>query len=74
MFAALPWRHKIYVIFQIERRNVKWSIIATAGAVTAFSSTMEGHIAVASSIQEHNTGPFNTTADVTIKCVLDWYE
>jgi len=30
---------------------------------------VEGHIRVASTIQEHNTGQFNTTADVTIKFV-----
>jgi len=47
------------------------SSIATAGAVTAVSRTVEGHIRVASSIQEHKTGPFNTTADVTIKFVPD---
>jgi hypothetical protein len=35
---------------------------------------MEGHISVASSIQEHKTDPFNTAADVTIKFVLDRYE
>jgi hypothetical protein len=35
---------------------------------------VEGHIRVASSIQEHMTGPFNKTADVTIKFVLDCYE
>ena len=70
MFSALPWRHKIYVIFQVERRNVKRRIIATARAVTAFSRNTEGHIRVASSIQEHKTGPFNTTADVTTNSVL----
>jgi len=30
---------------------------------------VEGHIRVASSIQEQNTGQFNTTADGTIKFV-----
>jgi hypothetical protein len=32
---------------------------------------MEGHIRVASSIQEHKTGPFNTTADVTKMICFD---
>ena len=31
---------------------------------------MEDHIRAASSIQEHKTGPFNTTADVTITFVM----
>ena len=33
------------------------------------SRAMEGHIRVASSIQEHKTGTFNTTTDVTIRFV-----
>jgi hypothetical protein len=35
---------------------------------------VEGHIRVASGIQEHKIGPFNTTAAVTIKFVLGRYE
>jgi hypothetical protein len=31
---------------------------------------MEGYIIVASSISEHKTGPFKTTADITIKSAL----
>jgi len=45
--------------------------MATAGAFTAFSRSVEVHITAASGIKEHKTGPFNTTAAVTIKCVLD---
>jgi len=45
--------------------------MATAGAVTAFSRSVEGHITVESGIKEHKTGPFNVTADVTIKFVPD---
>ena len=71
MFSELLWRNTIYIIFQVARRYGKWSNIATAGAITAFSGTVEGHIRVASSIKEHKTGPFNTTADVTIQYVLD---
>jgi len=32
---------------------------------------VEGHIRVASSIQEHKTGPLNTAEDGTIKYFLD---
>ena len=71
MFSELQWRNKMYVILQVVIRYGKWSSIATAGAATALSRNMEGHISVASSIQEHETGPFNTTADVTIKFLLD---
>jgi len=71
MFSELHWRSTIYVILQVVIRYGKWSSIATAGAATALSRTVEGHIRVASSIQEYETGPFNTTADVTIKIVLD---
>ena len=74
MFSELHWRNKIYVILQVVIRYGKWNNIATAGAATALSRTVEGHIKVASSIQEHKTGPFNTTADVTIIFVLDWCE
>jgi len=35
---------------------------------------MESPIRVAGRIKGHKTGPFNTTADVTIKCVLDGCE
>jgi hypothetical protein len=71
MFTELCWSIKIYIILQVVIRYWKWSNIATAWAVTAISRTAEGHIRVASNIQEHNTGPFNTTADVRIKFVLD---
>jgi hypothetical protein len=71
MFSELHWRNKIYVILQVVIRYGKCSNIATAGAATALSRTVEGHMRVASRIQEHKTRPFNTTADVTIKCVLD---
>jgi len=71
MFTELCWRNKMYVILQVASRYGKWSSIATAGAITALSRIMEGHITVASSIQEHKTGSFNTTADVTIKFALD---
>jgi len=34
--------------------------------------TMESHIRVASNIEEHKTGPFNTIADVTKNlCCID---
>ena len=65
---------KIYVMFQFARRYGQWISTTTVGAVTAISKTMECHIWVASSIQEHKTVPFNTTADVTIKFLLDCYE
>ena len=71
MFSELHWRNKIYVILQVVIRYGKWSSIATAGAATILSRTVEGHVRVAGSIQEHKTGPFNTTADVTIEFVLD---
>jgi hypothetical protein len=71
MFTELRWSNKIYVIFQVARRYRMWSSIATAAAVTVFSRIMEGHIRVASSIQERKTGPLNKTADVTIKFVLN---
>jgi hypothetical protein len=71
MFSELQWRNKIYVIPQVVIRYAKWISIATAGAATALSRTKEGHFSVASRIQRHKTGPFNTTADVTIEFVLD---
>jgi hypothetical protein len=71
MFSELQWRNKIYVILQVVIRYGKWSNIATAWAATILSRIVEGQMTVASSIQEHKTGPFNTTADDTIKCVLD---
>jgi hypothetical protein len=61
----------MYVILQVVIRYGKWSSIATGGDVTAVSGTMVGHIRVASSIQEHKTGPFNKAADVTFTFVLD---
>ena len=48
--------------------------MATAGAVTSFRRTVEGHIRVSSGIKEHKTGPFNVTDDVTITFVLDLCE
>ena len=71
MIAELHWRNKIYVIFQVYRRWLKGINITTTRGVTALISTVEEHIKVASSIQEHKTGPLNTAADVTIKFVLD---
>jgi len=61
MFAELRWDNNIYIILQVDRRNVKWNNIATARAITAFSRPMEIHIRVACSIQEHKTGPLNKT-------------
>jgi hypothetical protein len=61
----------MYVILQVVIRYGKWSNIATGGDVTSVSVTMEGHIRVASSIQEHKTGSFNKAAGVTITFVLD---
>jgi hypothetical protein len=43
----------------------------SAASDTALCRDIKGDIMVAGSIQEHKTGPFNTTADVTIKFVLD---
>ena len=72
MFTELCWSKKIYVIFLVARRYGHWSSIATAGAITAFIVNMEAHIRVASSIQEHKTGPFSTTADVKLNlCWID---
>ena len=71
MFTELRWDNKIYVIFQVARRYGQCSSIATGGAVTAISRNMKDHIRVAGRIQEHKTGPLNTTADVIIKFVLD---
>ena len=71
MLTELRWDNKINIILQVARRYGKWSSMATAGAVTAFSRSVEGHITVESGIKEHKTGPFNVTADVTIKFVPD---
>jgi len=71
MFAEIHWLKIIYVIMQVIIHYGKWSSLATAGAITTLSRTTEGHIRGASSIQEHKTAPFNTTAVVTIKFVLD---
>ena len=74
MFTELRWGNKIYVILQVARCYGKWSNIAIAGAVTAFSGNVEVNIPVTSSIKDHKTAPFNTTADVTLKSVMDWCE
>jgi len=71
MFTEIRWLNKIYVIFQVARHYRKRSSIATAGAVTAFSGNVEVNISVSSSIQELKTGPFDKTADVKIKFVLE---
>ena len=64
MVTELRRGNKIYVIFHFARRYGQWSSTATAEGVTAISRTVEGHIRVASSIQEHKNGPFNTKADI----------
>jgi hypothetical protein len=74
MLTELLWSNIIYVTFQVARRYRQWSSIATAGAVTTFSRIMEGHIRVASNIQEHKTGPFYKRTDLTIKSVMDLCE
>ena len=71
MFTLLCTSNKMYVILKVACRYGKCSSIASAGAVTAISRTVEGHIRVAGSIQENKTGPFNTAADVIIKFVAN---
>ena len=44
---------------------------ATDGVVMALIGNIEGHILVATCIQEHKNGPYNKTANITLKCVPD---